>query len=146
MYCGIYTAGILPSQPPRTDRDDGGRSPDYRPTLFGLPLDFLIDARQTLNHPIKQFGVVFSKHPPGVCTLRIGFEDDTTTKPTHPHTHTSKTSTSGNSHTHTPHTHVIFCQIFTETVATYSGEKCSHYYDKLPTRVEKYFASHARSA
>ena len=30
----------------------------------GLPLDFLIDARQTLKHPIKHFGVVFSKHPP----------------------------------------------------------------------------------
>ena len=30
----------------------------------GLPLDLLIDARKTVNDPVKQFGVVFSKNPP----------------------------------------------------------------------------------
>ena len=30
----------------------------------GQPLDLLIDARKTVNDPIKQFGVIFSKNPP----------------------------------------------------------------------------------
>ena len=30
----------------------------------GLPLDLLIDARQTLDKPMLRFGVIFSKHPP----------------------------------------------------------------------------------
>ena len=30
----------------------------------GQPLDFLIEARTTLNDPIKRFGVVFSDRPP----------------------------------------------------------------------------------
>ena len=30
----------------------------------GKPLDLLIDARKTINDPIKQFGVIFSAIPP----------------------------------------------------------------------------------
>jgi hypothetical protein len=30
----------------------------------GQPLGLLIDARKTVNDPIKQFGVIFSKNPP----------------------------------------------------------------------------------